>query len=107
MRTINPEFIVSAEQRDKGGLLHGGLRIEAITGTRIKRVIIIHPSRAAAVPPLPPPRSSNGSTPKTAGGEIDSREPGVRRYQIRIKTELYIRPKSNYGCGKKKGKRIK
>lgn len=66
VRTINPEFIVS-ELRDKGGLLHGGFRIEAITSTRIKRVIIIHPSRAA-VPQLPP-RSSNDSTPKRPGAK--------------------------------------
>lgn len=66
VRTINSEFIVP-KLRDKGGLLYGGFRIEAITGTRIKRVIIIHPSRAA-VPSLPP-RSSNDSTPKRPGAK--------------------------------------
>lgn len=65
VRTINSEFIVP-KLRDKGGLLYGGFRIEAITGTRIKRVIIIHPSWVA-MPPLPP-RSSNYSTPKRPGG---------------------------------------
>jgi len=94
VRTINLEFIVP-KLRDKGGLLYGGFQIEAITGTRIKRVIIIHPSRVA-MPPLPP-RSSNCSTPKRPGAKST--------YTNRVYTVIKFVSKLNYIERTERGKK--
>jgi len=94
VRTINSEFIVP-KLRDKGGLLYSGFRIEAITGTRIKRVIIIHPSWVA-LPPLQP-RSSNCSTPKRPGAKST--------YTNRVYSVIKFVSKLNYTERIKRGKK--